>query len=106
MKVSNKVVLFLAAFLLANPVMANPVDPCSKQATRAALKAYFAMGTIPRDEAVPSHRLLSIENGVAEFTITINGNNEDGDTWSINYRVAANINNACKVLSVRKTRTF
>lgn len=81
-------------------------SPCAGFAKYGAIRAYKAeVGTIQGSEGIEYSATLKKQSG-DEFTylVTISDNNEDGETWDVDYIVTTRKlgTGKCKVLSVQK----
>lgn len=97
-------ILLMGLFSAMHAQAAN--SPCKAMAVKAAMKAYLSQGTVQGDAPVPSHRLISIKDDIAKHEVKVSGGNDEGESWTIVYQIKTDIQNNCKVNSVKKIKVL
>ncbi len=78
---------------------------CANMAKFGAIRAYKAeVGTIQGSDGIQYEATLTgVRGEVASFLVSIYDNNEDGETWTVNYSVVVRKSeNRCSLVSVNK----
>lgn len=98
--------LALLAFAFTAPAFAEN-SPCANMAKSAAIRAYKAeTGTIQGSEGIQYEALLvGVRGNNYNYLVSISDNNEDGETWEVDYSVVVQSAGACRVLSTKKVAT-
>ncbi len=103
-----KSALVVALLALTTSVSASISGPCSGHAKSAAIRAYKAqMGTVQGSDGIEYEikEKLKAKLPFHNYVVTIFDNNEDGDTWSVDYFVMTKLEGqTCKVLKVKEER--
>lgn len=95
--------IFTALVFSANVSAAVMGDPCINMAKYGAIRAYMSeTGTVQGSEGIQySARLVQQQGNVFDYQVTISDNNEDGETWDVEYEVKVQQRgNTCKVITV------
>ncbi len=97
---------FLAVVLmvLSVPVLAEQ-DRCVNYAKYGAIRAYKAeMGTVQGSHGIEYVAELKGTQGVfSDYVVSIYDDNEDGDTWQVDYAVRTEtLAKSCKLIFVKK----
>lgn len=82
-------------------------NPCKNYAKNAAIRAYKSeTGTIQGSDGI-KYVATQVKNSgqFFEFQVTISDNNEDGETWNVDYLVQLQRNATCKVVKVQKLKS-
>lgn len=101
-----KRVALIFSLILTFPAFALASDgPCSNYAKHGAIKAYKAeFGTVQGSDGIQySASLVEADGNIFDYLVSISDNNEDGETWTIDYDVRVKKEGTrCKVVKVRK----
>jgi hypothetical protein len=94
--------LSLIAFF--SPAFATEASPCINMAKYGAIRAYKAeMGTIQGSDGIQYEATLTGTRGeFSSYLVAISDNNEDGESWTVNYTVVVRKTQICSVVSVKK----
>jgi hypothetical protein len=79
--------------------------PCANYAKYAAIRAYKAeTGSIQGSDGLHvSAKWIKTQNQILDYAVRISDNNEDGETWDVDYWVQIQkMNSSCKILKVKK----
>lgn len=97
--------VFLALLALSAPSMAAEF-PCANMAKYGAIKAYKSeTGTIQGSDGIQTVAVpTSARGNLISYLVTISDNNEDGETWEVDYTVVLReiSTGKCQVLSTKK----
>lgn len=76
---------------------------CDSKATNYAVRAYEAQGPVQGSEGMEHEtKLISSRQGILDYVVTIWDNNEDGETWEVDYQVVVdNKTGSCKKVLVK-----
>ncbi|KYG68015.1 hypothetical protein AZI87_01725 [Bdellovibrio bacteriovorus] len=95
----------LALFVLLSSAQSFAANPCENHAKAAAIRTYkAAVGTVQGSEGIQYSSVKEEGwNNPYLYTVTIADNNEDGETWEVDYEVQVQDKaGKCKVLSVKE----
>lgn len=95
MKVLSVLVLFCS-------ISAHAETPCKGKAVQAALSKYLENGIIQGDEPTPNHSLIKTTKTSITHAVAIDGQNDEGESWTITYQVKTKLAPSCKVTSVKE----
>lgn len=100
----NKQIMILIFAVTVSPLAFGTTNSCKNHAKYAAIKAYKAeMGTVQGSDGIEcTETLLKKQGKLAKYKVTISDNNEDGETWDVDYLVQIHRGSACKILNVQK----
>ena len=86
----NKYFVSLMAVIALSQLSLGETKLCENYAKYAAIRAYKSeVGTIQGSEGIEfSATLLKLKNEWVEYQVTISDNNEDGETWTVDYWVS------------------
>lgn len=106
----NKTLIGLFVSLIGgNLAFANAdANRCENYAKYAAIDAYKAkMGSVQGSDGIKSVAILIKKKGLyIDYKVTISDNNEDGDTWNIDYlvQIQMQLNLQCNIVKVQMIR--
>lgn len=95
----------ISFFAQTELTLAEDASTCANMAKYGAIRAYKAeVGTIQGSEGIQYDATLTgLRGEFASFLVSISDNNEDGETWTVNYSVVVRkTENRCSVVSVTK----
>jgi hypothetical protein len=90
---------------LISTAFAQDSAPCANMAKYGAIRAYKAeVGTIQGSAGIQyTASLTGVRGDFASYVVAISDNNEDGETWTVNYTVVVRkTNQQCALISVKK----
>jgi hypothetical protein len=96
----------LSLLVLLSSVSAYAEHPCKGKAIKAAMSAYLQGGAIQGDDPTPSYRLVKSIVNELTHSVTIDGENDEGESWTMTYRVKTKPAPSCKVTLVRKVTNY
>lgn len=95
--------IFTAIVFSATLNTALAVDTCANMAKNGAIRAYMSeMGTVQGSEGIQYSAHLVHQTGNSyKYEVVISDNNEDGETWDVNYLVQVQLRGtSCKIVKV------
>lgn len=103
--------LFISfVILLSSPLLAltqTEIEQCSNQAKAGAIEAYKAeVGVVQGSYGIETSVffVISYEN-IFEYLVCISDNNEDGESWSVEYLVRVKKDgDKCKIIKVENRK--
>lgn len=100
------IITAVSAFLMmTSAAKAANEGPCANFAKSGAIRAYKAeTGTIQGSNGIEySAKLIGTRGDISDYLVTIADNNEDGESWEVDYAVKVKgSNSSCKILAVKK----
>lgn len=102
-----KTLFFTATFALYAAAAYAAQDTCVQYAKYGAIKVYKSeVGEVQGSNGMEhsaEFRAYNPRTGVYTYLVTISDNNEDGDTWDVNYEVEVKRSiRGCRVVSVKR----